>query len=163
MKIEPSTHSGSMELSGEPTLNTHPTWNERALKALVQFEPPYCECVRVGKRPLSWAFWIPGFSELQGSLLDKQNLEFSHEHLLWEQSHANIGFGPQGLFGEDTNRKGYRVKNECLDGSRMRKALQELKDFGTYHLLMRNCQDFVEQAIRAYQQSQKRKESSNPS
>ncbi|MCB0332262.1 MAG: hypothetical protein KDD55_02115 [Bdellovibrionales bacterium] len=152
MKIETTTPSCSMENSREPLpiLNERVSWNERALRALVQYEPPYCECVRVGKRPLSWAFWIPGFSQLQKSLLDKHNLEFSHEHLLWEQSQANIGFGPHGLFGEDISSKNYRLSKECLDGSTMRQALQELKDFGPYHFIKRNCQDFIEQALRAY-------------
>ena len=42
-------------------------------------QPLQSECARFGKRALSWALWIPGLS--QNSFLDRNQLEFSHEHL----------------------------------------------------------------------------------
>ena len=125
-------------------------WNKEVIVALNEYEPPYCECVNTGKRSLSWAPWVPGVSSLNSSPLDKENLELSHEHLIWEQSGANVGFGPDGLFGEDFEYKRYRMGSTCYDGSKMRKALYSVDVSQSYNFLRNNCQDFISRALAAY-------------
>lgn len=110
-----------------------PAWNRLVLDTLSQSEPPYCECAHFAKRPLSWFAWIPGISSSEGSALDSHNLELSHEHLFWDQSGSNIGFGPHGLFGESKIRYRYRDEGECFNGSVMRQALTAIDLPGRYN------------------------------
>jgi hypothetical protein len=113
--------------------------------------PPYSECAYVAKRPLSWAVWIKGFSQAaKGSFLDRYNKEFSHEHIIFEQSGENIGFGPEGLFREDVTSYNYRLDSPCFDGARMRQAVSLTQEPRTYFFLFNNCQSFVERVKQVY-------------
>ncbi len=118
--------------------------------SLIRNEPPLCECARFAKRPLSWAGWISGLSSNKGSLLDRRNLEFSHEHIFFEESGHNIGFGPKGLFSEDMGSHNYRFGEKCHNGSLLRRAIAQLKDIGSYNFITNNCQDFIEKVRKAY-------------
>lgn len=125
-------------------------WNEQVQSELLKREPPLCECAAVGRRPLSWAPWIPGWSGSPNSSFDRANLEFSHQHIFWESSGHNVGFGPSGLFGEEREEFHYRTAPLCLDGSRLRRAIADIGTVGPYHLLWNNCQHFVARAMEEY-------------
>lgn len=108
-------------------------------------QPPYCECARVGKRPLSWGTWIPNVSSgKRNGVLDRNNIEFSHEHVLFDQSGDNFGFGPDGVFSEDTSKFEYRLDQNCYDGQLMRQIYQKLKLSKPYRFIGNNCQDFID-------------------
>lgn len=114
-------------------------------------EPTYCECAYVAKRPLSWSRWIPGLSKLfSGGILDSLNKEWAHEHIIFEQSKSNIGFGPQGLFSEDIERHEYLLNSVCLDGSLMREAIQDTKPPSFYLFFFKNCQTYIENVLDRY-------------
>lgn len=113
-------------------------------------EPPYCECARSGKRPLSWAFNVPGLSK--NGLLDRLQLEFAHEHLKFDQSGDNIGFGPEGLYSEDINKYQYSWDKECLNGAQVRSALWGIEVPGYYNFFISNCQKFIEMLRVRYNQ-----------
>lgn len=120
-------------------------------RTLANRDPLMCECARTGKRPLSWASWIPGFSG--GSpFFDRRNLEFSHEHILFEGTGDNIGFGPDGTYQEDVSAYRYRWDKECYDGSQMREALGQVTISRGYNFFTHNCQDFVEKVRSIYRQ-----------
>ena len=109
------------------------------------YQPPYCECARFGKRPLSWFTWVPGMSDSKdNSFIERNNLELSHEHLFFDQSGDNIGFGPKGYFSENDGNYKYKYEKECFDGALMRKALLKVKDMSSYFIVSSNCQVFAE-------------------
>lgn len=114
-------------------------------------EPIYCECAYVAKRPLSWSRWIPGLSKiLSGGILDSLNKEWAHEHLIFEQSKSNIGFGPQGLFSENIQEQEYLLDSVCLNGSLMRQAIEDTKPPSFYLFFFQNCQTYVESVLDRY-------------
>ena len=106
-------------------------------------DPSSGECARFEKRPLSWAVWLPFLS--QNSTLDELNMEFLHEHLVFEDTGDNIGFGPHGYFSEDVDSFEYGEKSRCFDAEVMRKAivLLERQSF-SYNFFFNNCQDYAE-------------------
>ncbi len=105
-------------------------------------QPSTGECARFEKRPLSWAVWLPLLSA--NTTLDKVNLEFSHEHLVFEDTGDNIGFGPNGLFSEDIDQYEYQDKSKCFDAAIMRKAIVALENkFLSYNFFLNNCQDYA--------------------
>ncbi len=113
---------------------------------------PLCECARFGKRALSWAFWIPGFSGSKSNgTLDRRNLEFSHEHIKFDASGDNIGFGQHGLFQEDLSHYSYEWQAECYDGSLVRKAIARMGLQKPYNFITNNCQDFAASVRGVYQ------------
>ena len=118
-------------------------------QTLLAEEPPYCECARTGKRSLSWAAWVPGLSA--NPLSAALNKEFAHEHVIFDQSRDNIGYGPHGLFKEDVDKMSYRLDGDCFDGSLMRQAVEETEPPSVYLFFMRNCQTYVERVRDTYQ------------
>ncbi|MCB0321121.1 MAG: hypothetical protein KDD60_09355 [Bdellovibrionales bacterium] len=129
-----------------------PQWNARVLSEIEKHEPEFCECARIGKRSLSWAPWVPGVSSNPGSAADRNNLEFAHEHVYFEGSGHNVGYGPKGLFGEDVPSKGYRFEDTCYDGSLMRRALGRISSIGDYSFFFNNCQDFANKVRESYRE-----------
>jgi len=133
-----------------------PNYQTNPRNASVNGEPPptdpqYCECARIGKRSLSWAPWLGGLSRgTDGSLLNRRNLEVAHEHLYFEQSKDNIGFGPHGLFDENVQTEPYRWDERCYDGTSMRETLRTIGEVGAYNFLKNNCQDFMARVKERY-------------
>lgn len=118
---------------------------------LALVRPPYCECARIAKRPLAWGLWLSELSDSEdGSFLDRNNLELSHEHLFFEQSGHNIGFGPKGLFSEEKTAFSYREGKECYNGELMRQVLERIPLPHFYSLIGNNCQRFIEKVREAY-------------
>jgi len=102
------------------------------------------------KRALSNTPWMGQGSCQPGGIDDRWNTEISHEQLFFEDGEApsNIGFGPDGLFTEDSPT-GYSCKsgkyNDCL----MRKAVANTPPrkpycvIGNYLQSKYNCQDWA--------------------
>jgi|GEM_PF-1958922 len=125
--------------------------NENAFReSFVTEAPLYCECARVSKRPLSWAFWSGLFSNNRS--LDAVNAEFSHSHISFDQSGQNIGFGQEGLFAEDMSKSEYRQEPECYDGVAMRQVIAATKPPSGYKFLGQNCQVYVESVLKTLKQ-----------
>ena len=122
--------------------------NTELQKAISQ-QPPLCECARFAKRSLSWAAWIPGLS--QNSVLDRSNKEFSHEHIVFEATKDNFGFGPDGYFEENLQDYNYVEQERCYDGSKMRRMLAALDPANAYGFFSNNCQRFAEGAKNLYE------------
>ena len=122
--------------------------SDRLTSDLQSSEPLFCECARTGKRALSWARWIPGLSS--NPVSGWANKEFAHEHIIFDQSGDNIGFGPHGLFSEDHKSMSYHLDGECYDGSVMRAAIEQTKPPGAYLFFIQNCQTYVERVRDAY-------------
>ena len=131
--------------SNEPTAPQCDTDSFR--NSFVEQAPSYCECARVTKRPLSWAFWSDLFSS--NRTLDAVNAEFSHSHITFDQSGDNIGFGPHGLFAEDMSKFDYRAEPECYDGTAMRRAIADTEPPTDYYFVGQNCQTYVERVLTA--------------
>ena len=145
--------------------------DERMLRGFQEKAPPFCECARIGKRELSWAQWIPWISDApKGSLLDRHNIEFSHQHIFFEGSEENVGWGDHGIFSEVSSTYPYKMETECYDGAIIREALAITKTTPTnfnpsiaakvsslfkvnslYGFLRNNCQDFVARVMQNYQ------------
>lgn len=127
-------------------------------KRWIADEPPLCECARIGKRPLSWTPFIPGYKEV--SALNAINQEPFHEHIVFEESRDNIGFGPGSwkkdgafageLFAEDVDNYRYTYTDECFDGTIMRRAILETPKPNGYSFFGINCQTYVERVRDAY-------------
>lgn len=125
--------------------------------------PALCECARIGKRPLSWAPWLGAFSYgSKGGMLDRNNLEFSHEHILFEGTGENIGFGPHGRFTEDTSSYRYRWDEHCYSGATLRAALSSVSTPEPYNFFINNCQDFISKVKDRYQELLKYLGNNNP-
>lgn len=74
-----------------------------------------------------------------------------HEHIFFQDNGQppNIGFmGEQGL-GQDT-AEGYSRIMTGLDDARMRQAVADVGDPGTYSLLTNNCQNYVASVLARY-------------
>jgi hypothetical protein len=123
-----------------------PTTGEPLREYIANNEPNFCECARVAKRPLSWAFWSDWFSD--NRVLDSQNKEFSHSHIIFEGSGDNIGFGPDGLFAEDYKKFDYHLEPECYDGQKMREAIKKADEPSFYGFIMSNCQSYVDKLLK---------------
>lgn len=151
--LDPSSASGTSDLAlSEPSIDlaeklaaVNPSLDDKLLSS----EPPYCECAHTSKRALSWLFWLPGFSDSTG-YLDRENLNPVHEHISFEQSGDNIGFGPHGLFQEDMSRFEWHQESACYDGSLMRQAVVAAKSNRGYNFFLNNCQDFVARVVELY-------------
>ena len=131
---------------------TNACTQESFLESFPEKEPELCECARFGRRALSWATWIEGFSSGgDGSYLDQHNLEFSHEHLFFDESGDNAGYGPHGIFVEKPSDWEYRMEDQCYNGSVMRRALASLGELKPYNFILNNCQDFATRVRDAYQ------------
>ena len=116
-------------------------------------DPPLCECARVGKRSLSWAPWLGIFSKgPENSFLNRNNLEMAHEHVYFEGSKDNIGFGPHGMYEEEVEKLSYRWEQTCYDGTTMREALRTVTPMGSYNFFTNNCQDFMARVKERYRQ-----------
>ncbi len=138
---------------GKTEENNFSTNNQKLAQSIASKDPEVCECARFGKRKLSWATWIKGFSKgKKGRFLDRKNIEFSHEHVIWDSSKDNIGFGTKGLYSEDVDSKDYKYDSKCYDGSLMRKAVSKVKDMGKYWLVGNNCQTYGAKVKNAYQE-----------
>ena len=140
---QPSIYHGS----SEPVLNEQTSGSAPSPQILGD-APPACECARIARRPLQIVPWINGVSE--NKFADRLNLELSHQHILFQLSGDNIGFGPKGLFSEETAEKGYRLGTECLDGEKLRQAVAEVPTPGKYGFFTNNCQVYVERVLQAY-------------
>jgi len=114
----------------------------------VKDAPPMSECARVARRPLSWLGWIPGLSS--NPLLDLLNKEVSHQHIIFDSSGDNIGYGPRGMFSEDVTRWPYRYEETCYDGSLMRRAIAWTDPPSWYLGLLSNCQSYVQRVLDRY-------------
>lgn len=131
---------------------------EQFLQQFSENQPPYSECARFLKRPLSWATWIPGWSDADDdSWVGYYNKAFSHEHIFFDQSRDQVGFGEHGLFVEDPNGMGYRDDERCFDGSLVRVALGKVGVIGAYNFLLNNCQSFAERVRNSVQKLTKNK------
>ena len=120
-------------------------------RSLAHEETLQCGCARVGKRPLSWAVWLGKLSDSKGSLLDRWDLEFSHEHIFFDDSGSNFGFSPYGLF-QERSKHGYIFEHRCYSATKVREALRQLSDasIGSYNFLLNNCQDFISKVMDKY-------------
>ena len=114
----------------------------------VRDAPPMSECARVARRPLSWLGWIPGLSS--NPLLDLLNKEVSHQHIIFESSGDNIGYGPRGMFSEDVTRWPYRYEKTCYDGNFMRQAIACTDPPSWYLGLLSNCQSYIQRVLDRY-------------
>ena len=132
----------------QPTEPSKRSRQNNELQASIAQQPPLCECARFAKRSLSWATWIPGLSA--NSLLDGVNKEFSHEHIIFESTKDNFGFGPHGYFEENLQDYDYKQEERCYDGSKMRALLATLSPAAAYGFLSNNCQRFAESAKELY-------------
>ncbi len=128
---------------------THATPFEAArfAESFLRNKPNYSECAYVAKRPLSF---LPGvISSRNSGLLDRENLELAHEHIIFSNSGDNIGWGNEGLFSESPSKQYYTHDNVCHNGETMRRAIATLSlqnrfdNKNLYHVLWNNCQDFV--------------------
>jgi hypothetical protein len=134
---------------GQQSLITGPPTDTRSEPP----QPQLCECARIGKRSLSWAPWLGLLSgSSQGGMLDRNNIEFSHEHILFEGTGENIGFGPNGLFTEDISRYRYRWEDHCYSGDTVRAALSSIAVSKKYNFFLNNCQDFISKVRDRYQE-----------
>jgi hypothetical protein len=114
------------------------------LKSFETEAPNYSECAFTGKSALSWAPWIPFLSGgFNYSPLNLLNLELSHEHIFFEQSKENIGWGHDGFFTEAKQDEGYKLDKHCYDGSIIRKILGLVETNREYKPFTNNCQMFV--------------------
>jgi len=136
MRIEQTRYTQS-ELD---QLTPNPTCDEdRHLKSLGLKAQNQCECATTGKRSLSWLFWIPFISGgSKNSLLDRNNLELSHEHIFFSGSGDNIGWGEKGFFSEAEGTLGYQMNHECYNGSTIRKVISSMHDWTRYGFLKSN-------------------------
>lgn len=124
----------------------------------IQDEQPYCECAKIGKRPLSWTTFIPEYVEIPG--LNSINQEPFHEHIVFEESRDNIGYANGSwtqkgafagkLFAEDVDEYRYTYTDECYDGTIMRRAILETPEPAHYTFLGINCQTYVERVLGTY-------------
>lgn len=142
------------ELQGSYQCPIPPTEGSALRLAVAENEPPFCECARVAKRPLSWGTWSDSLS--RNSTLDEYNKEYSHSHIIFEGSGDNIGFGPgfgdTGLFAEDYRIMDYHFEPECYDGSKMRAAVRSTEPPSFFGLLFNNCQSYVERLLNKLRQ-----------
>ena len=136
------------EIPYQPTEPAKRVRQNSQLQEAIAQQPPLCECARFSKRALSWATWIPGVSK--NSWLDSINKEFSHEHIVFEATKDNFGYGPHGYFEENLQEYSYVPEERCYDGSKMRKMLAALSPAAAYGFVSNNCQRFAESAKSLY-------------
>lgn len=119
----------------------------RFAESFLRDKPNYSECAYVAKRPLS--FLPVMISSRNSGLLDRENLEIAHEHIIFPNSGDNIGWGNEGLFSESLSKHDYTHDDVCHNGETMRRAIATLSlqnrfdDKNHYHALWNNCQDFI--------------------
>lgn len=136
--------SSNLSISPEP-----PPSNDVIRQRFVTEEPPLCECARIGSRPLAGREWNETLSD--NRVLDVLNKELSHEHIMFEASGDNIGFGAGAqLYSEDVSSHDYRWDPTCYDGSTMRKAIALTEPPSKYWILGQNCQVYVERVLNTY-------------
>jgi hypothetical protein len=117
-------------------------------KTFVTEAPLFCECARIGRRALSWLTWIPGLSA--NPVLDTLNAEVAHEHISFEWSKDDVGYGPEGLFREKADSGDYRFEPECYDGELMRQAIAEAEPPRPYLFFFNNCQSYIDRVLQRY-------------
>lgn len=109
--------------------------------------PNYSECAYIGKRRITIAPAMVATEK--GRVLDRNNLELAHEHILFANSGDNIGWGPNGLFADKSIPSDYQLEDVCYDGEEMRRAIVTLQLKERFHhkslysLFRNNCQDFI--------------------
>lgn len=153
MRIEPKIPT-YLEL--EPVLPNPMCDEVQYLRSFGFKEPNQSECARTGKRSLSWFFWVPAISGgWKNSILDRNNLELSHEHIFFSGSGDNIGWGKRGLFTEDSRASRYKLDSTCYNGETMRRAIASSLFSTSYGYFSNNCQDFVERIRDSYRKLSK--------
>ncbi len=99
---------------------------------------------------MNW--YASGVKTTYNQFWDSANLEFSHEHLFFEDGKTpdNTGFSPGGEFNS-ANIKDYQYKesikyNDCLMRQALNNVRERYKDpkMG-YKLIGNNCQNFAQQ------------------
>ena len=121
-------------------------------KLQIADEPEYCECAYFEKRPLSWDPYPTPYVK-SDSFRNADNLEMYHEHVVFQASNDNIGWGNHGLFSEDTTdpKKMYVKDSACFDGTKMRQAVLETEPPSIYTFIGFNCQTYADRLKTAYQ------------
>lgn len=113
-----------------------------------------CECARFGYRPLSWDPYPTKFTpSLIGQAL---NIEPYHEHIIFDFTKDNIGYGPHGLFSEDVSKWNYVESKDCYDGQIMREAINKTEPpsifgYSVYGFLFANCQTYIDKVKKTYE------------
>lgn len=131
------------------------TITERALAQIAK-DPLQCECAFEARRPLAKQGWVDGLS--RNSYLSVPNLELSHQHIIWESTRDNIGFGPgKGwrypfgrLFSEKVDNYDYRYEKDCLNGGKMRDAVLDTPKLSFYSVFVSNCQGWAAKVKERY-------------
>jgi hypothetical protein len=115
--------------------------------SFLQNAPNYSECAYIGKRRITIAPAMVAAEK--GRVLDRNNLELVHEHILFANSGDNIGWGPNGLFSDKSVSSDYQLEDICYSGEEMRRAIVTLQLNERFHhkslysLFRNNCQDFI--------------------
>jgi hypothetical protein len=146
--------SNSINLLGKILDNSelHPVCDANYfLKSFELNAPPRSDCAYIGKRALSWATWLPGISGAKkSSFLDRNNLEFSHQHIFIGDKSDNIGWGEKGLFSESSEKYRYYFDSTCYNGQAMRRAISSIQNLARYNPFTNNCQKFIESVLNRY-------------
>lgn len=132
------------------TCYNYPSYLSNLSDQLLLKQPPYSECAYFGKRSLGSLPWLGPLSDTPSFFLDRNNIEFSHEHIIFAQSQDNIGFETDGMFTEDLSDKHYHLDKTCYQGSLLRQAVKLVDISSSYHLFYHNCQDFCEKVREIY-------------
>lgn len=84
------------------------------------------------------------------------DLAIYHEHLFSEDgSGDNWGYGPDGLYNDNKNKGKYECSSQSYDDHLIRDAVEDVKKHypnDDYGLLSNNCQDFVTDVLKRYEQ-----------
>jgi hypothetical protein len=133
----------------------------RVRQQVKTLQPNFSECAYIGTRPLSWARGLRVEGE-KGGFLDSYNKQLVHQHIAWNQSGDNVGWGPHSLsadpklFSEALGAQDYRWQAECFDGGLMRQAVAETEPPSSYWFFFSNCQSYVERVLAKYQELRSR-------
>jgi len=110
---------------------------------------------RFGKRKLDGLPWMGALSDAAGSILDKTNLELSHEHGFYEgKTGKSTGLFPSGNKKKE-NPNDYKLEKRHYDDKRMKRSQKSINP-DTYNLCgiggkKNNCQDYADKLRERYQ------------
>lgn len=137
-------------------VGTHNPSNSYALtEQILRHRSPSGSCARIGQRSLNETTKplrnaLSNAPEEAKTWLDDHNLELAHEHIVFEGSDDNIGYGPGGLFTEHVEDYDYTYDATCYDPATMREAVY-LNRFQSFYIAAgRNCQTWVEKVRNTY-------------
>lgn len=136
----------------EPDSGQSQSKNNALLSEIASEQVNMSACAWIGKRPLSALPWLGALSSSPNSILDRLNIELSHQHIWFDDSGSNIGYSPDGLFSEDIGSKNYETDGVCYDPSKLRAVFGAIssKGISSYNWITSNCQGFVSRVLSAY-------------